>query len=282
MCSLAPMAIGTEVRNSFGWMTASTRRVAGLSVPRPTEARIVCVVSLRVARRVRAEKDATQLEKGYDPLFGRRTCRALRLLAARWSPSPSDLRTRWSSTAGSTRRSGSGSSRPPDSFSWIPDNGAPATEQTEVRIAFSRERLYIGVTCHDSNPSGIRGKQMLRDADLGSDDRFMWSIDTYLNGRTGYYFETNPVGALGDGLIAQGDSGPTAAGGTVNRQWDGIWIARVVQNETGWTAEIELPFRTLNFDPTPARGASTFSAPCAGRTKRPSGLVTPGIRDSCG
>ena len=96
-----------------------------------------------------------------------------------------------------------------------------------MRIAFSRERLYIGVTCHDSNPAGIRGKQMLRDADLGSDDRFMWSIDTYLDGRTGYYFETNPVGALGDGLIAQGDSGPTAAGGTVNRQWDGIWIARV-------------------------------------------------------
>ena len=130
-----------------------------------------------------------------------------------------------------------------------PDNGAPATEKTEVRIVFNRERLYIGVTCFDSNPAGIRGKQLLRDADLGSDDRFMWSIDTYLNGRTGYYFETNPVGVLGDGLLAQGDSGPTAAGGTVNRQWDGIWIARVARSDTGWTAEIELPFRTLNFDP---------------------------------
>lgn len=129
-----------------------------------------------------------------------------------------------------------------------PANGAPATERTEVRVAFDRERLYLGVICYDSDPAGILGKQMLRDADLGSDDRFMWSIDTYLDGRTGYYFETNPLGLLGDGLIAQGDSGPAAAGGSVNRQWDGIWTARVSRTPTGWTAEIELPFRTLNFD----------------------------------
>src|SRR5712691_7224776 len=46
-----------------------------------------------------------------------------------------------------------------------PANGAPATERTEVRIAFDRERLYLGVICYDSDPAGIRGKQMLRDAD---------------------------------------------------------------------------------------------------------------------
>jgi hypothetical protein len=130
-----------------------------------------------------------------------------------------------------------------------PVNGAPSTERTEVRIAFDREHLYLGIICYDSDPAGILGKQMLRDADLGSDDRFMWSIDTYLNERTGYYFETNPLGLMGDGLLAQGDSGPAAAGGTVDRQWDGIWIVRVNRSQIGWTAEVELPFRTLNFDP---------------------------------
>ena len=139
-----------------------------------------------------------------------------------------------------------------------PDNGAPATERTEVRIAFDRQRLYLGVTCYDSEPDGIRGKQMLRDADLGSDDRFMWAIDSFLDGRTGYYFEINPVGLMGDGLIAQGDSGPTAAGGTVSREWDGIWIARVRRGAIGWTAEIELPFRTFNFDPGSERWGINF------------------------
>jgi len=67
---------------------------------------------------------------------------------------------------------------------------------------------------------------------------------------------------MGDGLIAQGDSGPRRRR-SVNRQWDGIWIARVSRTPSGWTAEIELPFRTLNFDPTPVCGASTFSGRCA-------------------
>jgi Domain of unknown function (DUF5916) len=139
-----------------------------------------------------------------------------------------------------------------------PDNGAPATERTEVRIAFDHQRLYLGVTCYDSEPDAIRAKQMLRDADLGSDDRFMWAIDSFLDGRTGYYFEINPAGLMGDGLIAQGDSGPTAAGGTVAKEWDGIWIARVRRGAIGWTAEIELPFRTFNFDPESARWGINF------------------------
>ncbi len=43
--------------------------------------------------------------------------------------------------------------------------------------------------------------------------------------------------------------GETATGGGQNRQWDGIWTAKVRRSEIGWTAEIEIPFQTLNFDP---------------------------------
>ena len=143
-----------------------------------------------------------------------------------------------------------------------PDNGAPATERTEVRIVYDDDRLYLGVILYDSDPAGIMGTQMQRDAPLSSDDRFMWSIDTFLDGRSGYFFEINPLGLMGDGLISQGGGfgigggggfgggGGGGFGGGVNKQWDGIWIARVRQTDTGWTAEIELPFRTLNFDPT--------------------------------
>ena len=91
---------------------------------------------------------------------------------------------------------------------------------------------------------------MQRDQSFEADDRFMWSIDPYLDGRTGYFFEINPAGAMGDGLLEQAQ-GTTST----NRSWDGIWNARVHRDETGWTAEIEIPFRTLNFDPqAPAWG----------------------------
>src|SRR5262245_16094672 len=43
-----------------------------------------------------------------------------------------------------------------------PANGAPATESTEVRVVYERDRLYVGVICRDSEPGGILGNQMQR------------------------------------------------------------------------------------------------------------------------
>ena len=131
-----------------------------------------------------------------------------------------------------------------------PVNGAPATERTEIRIVYDQQRLYIGFIAYDSEPGRLLANQMQRDQSFEADDRFMWSIDPYLDGRTGYFFEINPAGAMGDGLLEQAQ-GTTST----NRSWDGIWNARVHRDETGWTAEIEIPFRTLNFDPqAPAWG----------------------------
>src|SRR5881409_2146458 len=36
-----------------------------------------------------------------------------------------------------------------------PHEGQPATEPTEVRVAFDRDALYIGVLCRDASSSGI-------------------------------------------------------------------------------------------------------------------------------
>ncbi len=121
-----------------------------------------------------------------------------------------------------------------------PANGSPATERTEVRIVFTRDALYLGVTCFDSEPDRWIGWQFRRDERLFSDDGFMWTIDTFLDGRTGYFFEMNPSGLMADSLMGlNGD----------NREWDGIWNARARRSEIGWTLEIEIPFRTLNFNP---------------------------------
>lgn len=121
-----------------------------------------------------------------------------------------------------------------------PQNGRPATEPTEVRIAFDDDALYMGVTAYDSEPDGWIAWQRRRDEGLGSDDRFQWVIDTFLDGRSGYFFEMNPSGLMADALI--GINGE-------NRQWDGIWDARHNRSEIGWTLEIKIPFRTLNFNP---------------------------------
>ena len=47
---------------------------------------------------------------------------------------------------------------------------------------------------------------------------------------------------MGDGLLTSDQSI------SLNKDWDGIWDAKVVQGAYGWSAEIRIPFRTLNFD----------------------------------
>jgi len=121
-----------------------------------------------------------------------------------------------------------------------PDNGKPATERTEVRIAFDADAIYMGVTCFDSEPDRWIAYQRRRDEFLGSDDKFRWTIDTFLDARSGYFFEMNPLGSMADALL--GVNGQ-------NRQWDGIWEGRAHRSEVGWMLEIRIPFRTLNFNP---------------------------------
>ena len=137
-----------------------------------------------------------------------------------------------------------------------PKNGEPATEATEIRIAFDRDNLYIGAQFFDSDPAGLRGNQMVRDGSLGADDRFIWVLDPFYDQRSGYYFEVNPSGAMGDAQLMQASG--TTGGTTQNRAWDGIWRARVRRTDKGWTAEIAIPFRTLSFNPDQQAWGANF------------------------
>ena len=122
-----------------------------------------------------------------------------------------------------------------------PDNGQPATEQTEVRFVYDADTLYMGVTLFDSEPDKLTRYQMGRDGFLPADDKLQWAIDTFNDGQSAYWWEMNPSGSMADAL--------RGANNTNNRRWDGIWDARSTRSDIGWTLEIEVPFRTMNFNP---------------------------------
>jgi hypothetical protein len=138
-----------------------------------------------------------------------------------------------------------------------PQSGEPSTEQTEIRIVFDRDHLYIGAELLDSDPRGLLANQMVRDGALNADDRFMWVLDPYYDQRSGYFFEINPAGAMGDAQLV-GAQGTNEIGTSQNRAWDGIWSVRVRRHERGWTAEIDIPFRTLNFNPQATAWGANF------------------------
>ncbi len=124
-----------------------------------------------------------------------------------------------------------------------PNEGSVPTEDTEIYIAYDDNYLYIGAIFFESEPSGILAYQKRRNEGLGTDDRFMWILDTFNNGRNAYFFEINPAGLMGDGLISVGQ------GINLSKSWDGIWFVEVYHGDFGWSTEIKIPFRTLDFNP---------------------------------
>lgn len=122
-----------------------------------------------------------------------------------------------------------------------PRSGQPPSEPTEVRVAYDQDHLYIAIRCFDSEPRRLRSTQMRRDSVLQDDDHVQILLDTHYDRRNAYYFSTNPAGVLVDGTIADNNS--------ANLNWDGMWMVRTRIDELGWTAEFEIPFKTLAFDP---------------------------------
>ena len=126
-----------------------------------------------------------------------------------------------------------------------PVEGAQPSERTEIRVLFDEDNLYIGAIIYD-DPEGILAFQRERDAGLNTDDRFMWILDTFLDGRTGYFFEINAAGLMGDGVITSGGGGGgggnrgrggnRGGGGGTNKAWDGIWEAQTFIRPDGWSA----------------------------------------------
>jgi hypothetical protein len=139
-----------------------------------------------------------------------------------------------------------------------PEPNADPTEKTELRVLFDESNLYLGVLCWDRDPGRIAANTMAHDSVGGtgggrmgydfhhggsqssSDDLIRVLIDSFQDKRTAYVFYVNPLGARSEGL---------AYGGNPNLNWDGIWEARCRLLESGWSAELRIPFKTISFRP---------------------------------
>jgi hypothetical protein len=121
-----------------------------------------------------------------------------------------------------------------------PEQGAPASERTEARLAYDEARLYIGIRCHDSEPRKVVANAMFRDAYLGNDDYLEILLDTFHDRQNAFVFSVNPLAAQVDGLVRN-------EGSDVNYNWDGVWEAEASRDQQGWTVEIAIPFKTLRF-----------------------------------
>jgi hypothetical protein len=122
-----------------------------------------------------------------------------------------------------------------------PTEYAEPTVATRVYLVYTDDALYIGAELSDSDAADISSRVLRQGERTLSDDFFGVVLDPFNDRRSGYRFTVNANGVRED-LLYQNIS-------QQNQNWEGIWRAAASQNEDGWVAEMEIPFKTLSFDP---------------------------------
>ena len=133
-----------------------------------------------------------------------------------------------------------------------PEEGDPATERTEVRLAYDDDALYVGVMAYDSRPEEVVARILQRDKlfepdrfgqagmQAAGDDAVAILLDPFHDHRNGVVFATNPNGAEFEALITDEGSG-------LNVDWRGVWEVAGTRTPDGWSAEFTIPWRTLRY-----------------------------------
>ncbi|MBO6570940.1 MAG: carbohydrate binding family 9 domain-containing protein [Balneola sp.] len=122
-----------------------------------------------------------------------------------------------------------------------PNDGEPATEDSEVRIAYDRDNLYFAFRFYDKNPELIRAKNLERGGRNDRDDHAYIGLDTFGDGRNAYLFEMNALGTQDDATITDERLTITSF------SWDAVFVSETIIDDQGWTLEVSIPFRQLRF-----------------------------------
>ena len=119
-----------------------------------------------------------------------------------------------------------------------PADGKPATESTEVWMAYTHTTLYFVFLCHDSHPDQLR-THLARRENVQTDDSVEVLLDPFQDHRTGVLFQVNANGV-------QADASWSEAGGP-DYSYDTVWDSDGRLTNEGWMALIAIPFRSLRF-----------------------------------
>ena len=124
-----------------------------------------------------------------------------------------------------------------------PHQGEKATQRTSVRVLYNKNFLYLGIVSSDSlGKKAIRAVDFKRDFDFQKHDLINLCFDGFRDERNAMVFATNPYGVQRD-LLAFDDN-------FFDVDWDGLWRVRTSRSDSGWVAEIAIPWQSLRYPRT--------------------------------
>lgn len=126
-----------------------------------------------------------------------------------------------------------------------PQTGKLAADPTIARLAYDETFLYVAFECRDSQPDGIVGRELERDTlyrndNQSNEDWVEVSLDPFLSFKDNDQarFAVNPLGTR---------SAVFGGGRASKAEWSGAWEAAVKRTPTGWSAELKIPWKVLNY-----------------------------------
>jgi hypothetical protein len=122
-----------------------------------------------------------------------------------------------------------------------PTPGIPLSQNTEVRVLYDHEAMYIGISCFDNNPDSIYSQLSGRDGS-GNTDYCGVTFSCYRDGINGFTFITNAKGE-------QYDARMSSDGEDVS--WNAVWYCKTKITSQGWFAEFKIPFAAIRFPDKP-------------------------------
>src|SRR6185437_16063493 len=124
-----------------------------------------------------------------------------------------------------------------------PYQGRPSNFHTIVKVLYNAKYLYVGFICKDKKGrKAIMATDFMRDFDYTRHDLVNLAFDTYNDERNAMVFATNAYGVQRD-LLSFDDL-------YYDIDWDGLWNVRTNRTDSGWTAEMAIPWKTLRYPGT--------------------------------
>lgn len=128
-----------------------------------------------------------------------------------------------------------------------PQDGAPASQKTDVYLGYDDKNLYVVFIAFDDQPDKVRAHMARRENIMG-DDIVEIQLDTFLDRQRAFSFIVNPLGVQLDALWTEGRAGPGSFR-SFDSSWDTVWQSRGQLTDRGYVVWMAIPFRSLRFPP---------------------------------
>lgn len=120
-----------------------------------------------------------------------------------------------------------------------PYDNRPATQETQFKVVFDKENIYVGIRAFDTAPDSIVQRLTRRDEIDG--DMVVFQFDSYHDLQTAFSFFVSAAGSKMDLYMSNN-------GENEDQTWNAIWWTKTQVDDQGWTMEAKIPFSQLRFD----------------------------------